>query len=400
MKDTFRSIFPLAVMAAGLFLLAACDPKAGSDGPPSAPEVLVTPVAQRDVPIVREWLGTLDGSSNADIRARVSGYIQEQKYAEGSVVKKDDVLFLIDPRPAEAALAQARAQVAQAEAQKGRTEAEFQKQKELYDKKVTSQRDFDNATQSNLANVANVEVAKAALQQAELNLAFTKVTAPVDGIAGVANVGIGDLVGPSTGVLLSISTVDPIKAKFPISEQAYLNAAKGLTAAMAQPFAERAGIAELVLADGRVFPEKGRLFSMDRQIAVKTGTIALEVLFPNPGNLLRPGQFAKVRAVVGDQPDALLVPQRAVMEMQGSYSVAIVNADGKAEIVPVKVGERVGSQWVITQGLKAGLNVVVEGVQKVRTGAPVSAKPWTPPGTPVPAPAEAKPAAVPQPEAK
>lgn len=355
------------------------------------PEVQVAPVLQQDVPIVREWLGTLDGSSNADIRARVSGYIQEQKYSEGFVVKKGDVLFLIDPRPFEAALAQAKAQVAQAEAQQARTEAEYQKQKELYDKKVTSQRDFDNATQNNLANVANVDVAKASLQQAELNLAFTKVTAPVDGIAGIANVGIGDLVGPSTGALTSISTVDPIKAKFPISEQAYLNAAKELTEAMAQPFAERKGIAELVLADGKVFPERGRLFSLDRQVAVKTGTIAIEVLFPNPDNILRPGQYAKVRATVGTETGALLVPQRAVIEQQGSYSLVIIGADGKAEIIPVKVGERVGSLWIITQGLKPGLKVVVEGTQKVRSGAPVNAKPWSPPATPTPAPPDSKP---------
>lgn len=378
--------------AAVLLTLAACHKKETA-APPGPPEVLITAVVQQDVPIVREWLGTLDGSSNADIRARVSGYIQEQKYAEGSVVKKDDVLFLIDPRPFEAALAQAKAQVAQAEAQQGRSEAEYQKQKELFDKKVTSQRDIDNATQNNLANLANVDVAKAALQQAELNLAFTKVTAPVDGIAGIANVGIGDLVGPGTGALASISTVDPIKAKFPISEQAYLNAAKGLTAVMAQPFAERTGIAELVLADGKLFPEKGRLFSLDRQVSVKTGTIAIEVLFPNPGNILRPGQYAKVRAVVGTEVGALLVPQRAVTEMQGSYSVAVVGADNKAEIRPVKVGERVGPMWVISQGLKPDEKVVVEGIQKVRSGAPVIAKPWTPP-----APAPATTAA--QPEAK
>ena len=364
------------------------------------PQVQVTSVLQQEVPIVREWLGTLDGSSNADIRARVSGYIQEQKYSEGSVVKKGDVLFLIDSRPFEAALAQAKAQVTQAEAQQGRTEAEFQKQKELFDKKVTSQRDFDNATQSNLANLANIDVAKASLQQAELNLAFTKVTAPVDGVTGIANVGIGDLVGPNTGALTSISTVDPIKAKFPISEQAYLNAAKELTTAMAKPFAERTGIAELVLADGKVFPEKGRLFSLDRQVSVKTGTIAIEVLFPNPGNLLRPGQFAKVRAVVGTHAGALLVPQRAVTEMQGSYSVAVVGADGKAEVRPVKVGERVNSLWVISEGLKPGEKVVVEGIQKVRSGAPVNAKPWTPPATPAPAAPDSKPVGEAKPEVK
>jgi membrane fusion protein (multidrug efflux system) len=378
---------PKILCATALLTLAACHKKQTAS-PPGPPEVQVAAVIQRDVPIVREWLGTLDGSSNADIRARVSGYIQEQKYAEGAVVKKGDLLFLIDPRPFEAALAQAKAQVTQAQAQQGRTEAEFQKQKELFDKKVTSQRDYDNALQMNLSNVAAIDVARAALEQAELSLAFTNVTAPVDGIAGIANVGIGDLVGPASGPLTSVSTVDPIKAKFPISEQAYLNAAKELTAVMARPLAEREGIAELVLADGTVFSEKGRLFSLDRQVAVKTGTIAIEVLFPNPGNLLRPGQYAKVRAVVGTAKDALLVPQRSVMETQGAYSIAVVGADGKVDIRPVKVGERVGSLWMITQGLKPGEKVVVEGVQKVRTGSPVIAKPWTPPAPPAtPAPA-------------
>lgn len=380
--------------------LSACREKDVA-APAGPPEVLVTAVVQEDVPIIREWLGTLDGSSNADIRARVSGYIQEQKYAEGSVVKKGDVLFLIDPRPFEAAVAQAKAQVTQAQAQQGRTEAEFQKQKELFEKKVTSQRDYDNALQMNLSNIASIDVAKASLEQAELSLAFTKITAPVDGIAGISNVGIGDLVGPTTGVLLAISAVDPIKARFPVSEQEYLKFSKELTTAMATPLADRQARSELVLADGKVFPEKGTFYSVDRQVSVKTGTIAIEVLFPNPGNLLRPGQYAKVRAVMETQLGALLVPQRAVMEMQGSYSVAIVNADGKAEIVPVKVGERVGSLWVIMQGLKAGLKVVVEGVQKVRSGAPVSVKPWTPPTPPAPAAApEAKPAAAAKPEAK
>lgn len=342
--------------------LSACQEKDAA-APAGPPEVLVSAVVQQDVPIVREWLGTLDGSSNADIRARVSGYLQEQKYSEGTVVKKGDVLFLIDARPLEAALAQAKAQVTQAEAQQGRTEAELQKQKELFEKKVTSQRDYDNALQSNLANV-----------------------------------GIGDLVGPSTGALTAVSTVDPIKAKFPISEQEYLKFSKELTTAMATPLADRPARSELVLADGQVFPEKGTFFSIDRQVSVKTGTIALEVIFPNPGNLLRPGQYAKVRAVLKTQPNALLVPQRAVMEMQGSYSVAIVGADSRAEIRPVKVGERVGSLWVISEGLKPGEKVVVEGVQKVRTGAPVKARPWTVPAKP--APVSAKPASEAPPEAK
>jgi membrane fusion protein (multidrug efflux system) len=366
----------IALLALAAVTLAACQKKEAA-APSGPPEVLVTPVVQQNVPIVREWLGTLVGSDNADIRARVQGYLLKQDYADGALVKQGDVLFEIDPRTFEAALAQAKAQYAQAQAVQGRSGAELLKQTELFEKKVTSQRDFDTATQNDLANKAAVAAAKAQVEQAQLQLDFTKITAPVSGVVGIANVGIGDLVGPGTGELAAMSTVDPIKARFPISEQEYLNYAKQLTSLMDTPMADRKGRSELILADGSVYREKGTFYSLDRQVAVKTGTITVEVLFPNPGNILRPGQYAKVRAVVGDQPDALLVPQRAVMEMQGSYSVAIVGADGKAEIVPVKVGERVGSMWVITQGLKAGLKVVVEGVQKVRTGAPVNAKPWT-----------------------
>jgi membrane fusion protein (multidrug efflux system) len=382
-----------ALVALAALALVACRKK---EAPPQAgpPDVLVTPVVQRDTPIVREWLGTLAGSDNADIRARVQGYLMKQDYLDGALVKKGDVLFEIDPRTFEASLAQAKAQFAQAEAVQGRSGAELQKQTELFQKKVTSQRDFDTATQNDLANKAAVEAARAQVEQAQLNLDFTKITAPVNGVVGIANVGVGDLVGPSTGDLASMSTVDPIKARFPISEQEYLGYAKQLTALMDTPLADRKPRSELILADGSVFREKGTFYSLDRQVSVKTGTITIEVLFPNPGNVLRPGQYARVRAVVGDQPGALLVPQRAVMEMQGSYSVAVVGADGKAEIVPVKMGERVGSLWVVTQGLKEGVNVVVEGVQKVRSGMPVVAKPWTPPGTPAPA------TATPQPEGK
>jgi membrane fusion protein (multidrug efflux system) len=320
------------------------------------------------------------------------------------VVKKGDLLFVIDPRPFEAALAQAKAQVTQAEAQQARTEAEFQKQKELYDKKVVSQRDYDNALQMNLSNVAAVDVAKASLQQAQLSLEFTKIVAPVDGIASVANVSIGDLVGPSSGVLMTVSTVDPIKAKFPLSEQEYLTYAKAMTDAMAMPLGERQSRGELILANGQTFAEKGKFLSVDREVNIKTGTIGLEVLFPNPGNVLRPGQFARVRASLDTLPAALLVPQRAVAEMQGSYSLAVIAGDGKAEIRPVKVGERVGSEWIISEGLKAGEKVVVEGLQKVRAGAPVVARPWTPPAPPnaasAPDAAGAKSATESKPEAK
>ena len=386
-----KSAWVITAAAFCLISLTACNreqPKAAA-GPP---DVLVTQVAQRDVPITREWLGSLDGSTNVEIRAHVTGYITEQKYTDGSAVKKGDVLFLIDPRPFVAQLAEAKAQQGQAEAQQGKSAAELQKQTDLYNKKVTSQREFDDATQNNLANIANVDAAKAAVQQAQLNLDFTKITAPIDGIAGIAQIGIGDLVGQSSGALTTISTVDPIKAKFPLSEQEYLRFAKDLNELMNSPVDERKARAELILANGDTYPEKGKFSTFGRQVDVRTGTIPIELLFPNAGGILRPGQYAKVRVVIETQKNALLVPQRAVTEMQGSYSIAVMGADGKAEIRPVQVGEVVGSWWVIDKGLNPGEQVIVDGIQKVRAGMPVNAKPWTPP-------AEA-PVANAQPEAK
>jgi membrane fusion protein (multidrug efflux system) len=365
------------LLAICFFIFPACQRKAQTAGPASPPEVLVTEVVQRDVPVTREWVGTLDGSANAQIRARVQGYLTKQNYKAGSVVKTGDVLFEIDPRSFEAALAEARAKFAQTQAQQGRTDAEFLKQKELYDKKVTSQRDFDVATQNKLANTANAEAAKANVDQAEINLAFTKITAPIDGLAGIAKPGIGDLVGPSTEDLTTVSTLNPIKAVFPISEQEYLRAAEALNAKDSE--ATSALSLELILADGSVWPDKGKFSVAGRQVDVRTGTVLIETLFPNPGNILRPGQFARVRAVTKTRKGALLVPQRAVAELQGSYQVALVGADNKAEIRPVKVGERVGQMWLIEEGLKPGDRVVVEGIQKVREGMPVAAKPWTSP---------------------
>jgi RND family efflux transporter MFP subunit len=370
----------LVAIAIGLLIFSACQRKAQNAAPLSPSEVLVTEVMQQDVPITREWVGTLDGSANAQIRARVQGYLTKQDYKAGSVVKTGDLLFEIDPRPFEAALAQAKAQFAQAQAQKEKFEQEYQKQKQLFGQKVTSQRDYDIALQNSLGGAANAEAAKANEEQAELNLGFTKITAPIDGLAGVAKPGIGDLVGPSTEELTTISTLDPIKAVFPISEQEYLRAAEALNAKDSEAIAALA--VQLVLADGSVWPDKGKFSVAGRQVDVRTGTVLIESLFPNPRNILRPGQFARVRVVTRTQKGALLVPQRAVAELQGSYQVAIVSADNKAEIRPVKVGERVGQMWLIEEGLKPGDRVVVEGIQKVREGMPVDAKPWVSP-TPV-----------------
>jgi membrane fusion protein (multidrug efflux system) len=260
------------------------------------------------------------------------------------------------------------------------SQAEADRNKELFEKKVISEKEFTNKTQLNESNLAKVKAAEAAVEQARLNLEYCKIVAPVDGIAGIAKAQVGDLVGTgSSAVLTSLSTLDPIKVVFAISEAEYLSAAARIQESLSKPIDDRPEIFELVLADGSVFQHKARLLSVDRQVNTATGTIQVNALAKNPGNVLRPGLFARARVLGKPIEAAVVVPQRAVQEIQGSYQVGVVGAEAKAEIRPVKLGPRTGSDWVIASGLKAGENVIVEGLQKVRTGAPVSAKPWTPP---------------------
>ena len=345
------------------------------------------------MPVFREWIGTLDGSENAEIRARVTGYLTKRNYQEGALVKKGDVLFEIDPRPFQAALAEAQQQLEQGKAVQLGTQSEYERNKELFGKKVISELEFTNKTQINESNIAKVRALEASLEQAKLNLKFCQVTAPVDGIAGLAQAQVGDLVGSgANAVLTSVSTLDPIKIVFPASETEYLTAAEKLQQSMAKPLAERPESIELVLADGKPFEHKARLLSVDRQINTSTGTILVTAVAPNPGNLLRPGFYARARIVARTIEGAVVVPQRAVTEIQGSYQLGVVGADGKAEIRPVKVGPRTGREWVIESGLKAGERVVVEGAQKIKAGMPVIAKPWTSPTESTPAPATPAPA--------
>jgi membrane fusion protein (multidrug efflux system) len=381
-------------LAFGLFL-AACSPSDQNAGPPPPPDVLVTVAATRDVPVYREWTGTLDGSENAEIRARVTGYLLKRDYQEGGLVKKGDLLFEIDPRPFQAALADAKSQLEQAKAVQIASQADADRNKDLFTKKVISEQEYTNKTQNNVANIAKVGAMTANVEEAQLNVSFCNVASPVDGIAGVAQAQVGDLVGTgSSTVLTTVSTLDPIKILFPVSETDYLDANKRVQETMEKPFEERRESIELILADGSIFPHKARLLSVNRQVSASTGTILVTALLPNPGNLLRPGFFARARIVADVLKDAVVVPQRAVSEIQGSYQLALVGPDGKAEIRPVQVGARTGMDWVITSGLKAGEKVIVEGIQKVKAGGPVVAKPWVPPveKTAAPAPA-AQPAA-------
>ena len=372
----------LTVLAGTLALFSACSKPAKNAALDQTPEVLVAEVSSQDVPIVREWIGSLDGSINADIRARVTGHLMSIDYKEGSVVQKGDPLFQIDPSTYEAALEQARSSLAQAKANQLQTEQTEQRETELFEKKVESQQNRDNAIQSNAAAKAEVKAQEAAVRQAELNLQFTKITAPITGVAGIANPGIGDLVGPSDAQpLMTMSTVDPIKAYFQISEQDYLKLARRLESA--RKTGEVAPPVGIILADGSLYPIQGKFATIDREVDQQTGTIRIEALFANPNNMLRPGQFVRVRVTVRDTRGALLVPQRAVNELQASYEVAVVDGANRAEIRPVKVGEKVGSLWVIEDGLKIGDRVVVEGMQRIRDGQMVKPVAWTGP-TPTP----------------
>jgi RND family efflux transporter MFP subunit len=363
----------LCVLGCVVFTLlssSGCGNKNVSAAAPPPPSVQVAEVVQRDVPVYHEWIATLDGYVNAIIQPQVSGYLIKQNYREGALVRKNDVLFKIDPRPFQAVLDQAKAQLAQAEAQLGKTQLDVQRDTPLAKEKAIAQSQLDNDIQANLAAKATVQADKAAIEQAEINLEFTNVRSLIDGVAGIATGQVGNLVGPQT-VLTTVSELDPIKAYFVASEQQYLAFVQRNPTAAAREKTERQLVLELILADGSTYPKKGNFFAADRHVDAQTGAIRLAGLFPNPDNVLRPGQYGRVRFVSYIRPGALLIPQKAVTELQGMYQVAVVGSDGKVSVRTVKVGELTGPMWIIEQGLKPGERVVVEGVQKVRDGMPV-----------------------------
>ena len=363
----------LALCLTCALLLDGCTSGASAPSPP-APTVEFVSVIQQDVPIYSEWVATLDGYVNAQIQPRVAGYIIRQNYKEGSVVRKGEVLFEIDPRPFKAALDQAKAQLAQAEAQLGKAGLDVQRDTPLAQARAIAQSQLDTEIQAKLGAQAQVLAAKANVEQAALNLEFTKVTSLINGIAGIAQVQIGGLVGPSS-VLTSVSQVDPIKAYFTVSEQDFTDFHRRFPTQQSVEEQRRRIILELMLADGSVYERPGTIYFADREVNPATGAIRIAGVFPNPNNLLRPGGYGRVRASAKTQNGALLVPQRAVIELQGSHQVAVVGSDNKVSIRPVTVGERVGKLWIVTQGLKPGEHVVVEGLMKVRDGAAVKAVP-------------------------
>jgi len=365
----------LATSLACALLLNGCTTGASAPSPP-APTVQVVSVLQQDTPIYSEWVATLDGYVNAQIQPRVAGYVIKQNYKEGSVVKKGEVLFEIDPRPFKAALDQAKAELAQAEAQLGKASLDVQRDTPLAQARAIAQSQLDTEIQAKLGAQATVLAAKANVEQAELNVEFTRVTSLVTGIAGIALVQIGGLVGPSS-VLTSVSQVDPIKAYFTVSEQEFTDFHRRFPTEKSVEEQRRRMPLQLLLADGTVYEHPGTVYFADREVNPATGAIRIAGVFANPNNLLRPGGYGRVRASAKTQAGALLVPQRAVIELQGSYQVAVVGSDDKVSIRPVTVGERVGRLWIVTEGLKAGERVIVEGLMKVRDGAtvkPVSAE--------------------------
>jgi RND family efflux transporter MFP subunit len=359
-----------------------------------SPVVEVAPVEQRDVPVYGEWIGTLAGLVTADVKAQVTGYLIRRDYQEGSYVKKGQLLFEIDPRPFKAALDQAKGQLAQAQAQLAQDQAQLataqanqvesqlnvDKYAPLAKANAVSQQDLDDAVQTNLANKAQVQGAKAAIaaakaqiqasqatvETAAINFGFTRITSPINGIVGIAQAQVGDLVSPAGGNLTTVATLNPIRDYFTVSEQEYL----ALQKRFASSDPNRWNL-QLILANGQTWPHDGHFYFADLPVNQNTGSIELAGLFPNSENILRPGQYGKVRAVIRMQKDALLVPQPAVTELQGSYEVDVVGAENRTAIRPVQVGQQIGTMWVILSGLKPGERVIVEGQQMLRPGMQV-----------------------------
>ncbi|HEV2987641.1 MAG TPA: efflux RND transporter periplasmic adaptor subunit [Candidatus Angelobacter sp.] len=355
-----------------ILLLGGCGDSSKAAPAPAPPlTVEVATVVQKDTPIYSEWVAILDGYVNAQIQPRVAGYIIRQDYKEGSVVRPGQVLFEIDPRPFKAALDQAKAQLAQSEAQLGKAELDVQRDTPLAQARAIAQSQLDTEIQARLGAQAQVMAAKANVEQAELNMEWTKVTTLVGGIAGVAQVQIGNLVGP-TSVLTSVSQVEPIKAYFTVSEQTFTDFHRRYPTESSVEQERKHIPLQLILADGTVYDKRGSISFADREVNPATGAIRIAGIFPNPNNLLRPGGYGRIRASARTQEGALLIPQRAVIELQGSYQVAVVGNDNKVSIRPVKVADRVENMWIVTEGLKAGERVVVEGVMKLRDGAPVN----------------------------
>jgi RND family efflux transporter MFP subunit len=374
-----RRCLVLAVMAAVPVLLGGCGRQQDAPPRPLPPVVEVAAVVKKNVPIYGNWIATLNGFVNAQIQPQVLGYIIKQDYREGSLVHKGDVLFEIDPRPFHAVLDQAQAQLAQEDAQLGNATLNVKRDIPEARARAIAQSQLDTDTQAKLAAVASVKAAQAAVEQAQLNLGYTKVRSLIDGIAGIAQIQVGNFVTSAT-VLTGVSQVNPIKAYFPISSVEYLRIASQVNPGAVNLLSGVNPIPlQLVLPNGEVYGYRGRILFANRQVDQQTGTIQIVGAFPNPERILRPGQTAQIRAVTQLIRGALLIPQRAVTELQGGYQVAVVGPGNKIAIRTVQVGERVGTLWIINQGLELGERVVAEGTQSVRDGMAVTPQPYTAP---------------------
>jgi membrane fusion protein (multidrug efflux system) len=373
-----KPVIHVACLLIAVSFLTGCSRKPAKTDP-APPEVLVTTVQPHDVPRVLERVATLDGFINANINAQVQGYITSRAYTEGSVVKVGDLLFQIDPRPFEAALAQAKGTLGKDKANQVKADADEKRALDLFKKQVISDSERDTATAAAEAGRANIDADEAAVQQAQLNLGYTKIIAPIEGVSGFANNQVGDLVGPSTGPLTTVSQIDPIKAVVTTGEGPFTDFISRHPDAKERAAYLKSLQFDLILGNGEVYAQKGTFYALDRSLDPKTGSIRYEVTFPNPGNILRPGQFGKVRFVADMKKGAMVIPQEAVNDLQGSDQVAVVGNDNKVSIRPVKMGERIGAMWEVREGLKPGDKVIVQGIQRAREGALVTVKEWTPP---------------------
>lgn len=378
---------PWTIVPHALFLwVVACTEHAPPAPPP--PEVLVVEAVRRDVPVISEWLGTTEGSIDAEIRSQVAGYLVSRDYEEGQRIKKGDLLFRIDPRTFRAALEQARGDLGRAQAELELARLDVARYTPLVEEGAVSRQEFDNAVQRKRSGDALVQTARAAVENAEIQLSFTEIRSPIDGIVGIALAQLGDFVGPGDPEpLTTVSQLDPIRVSFPVSEQEYLRFASAFSQALDDK-GFRGDALQIVLADGSVYPHRGTGYPAGREIDPKTGTITVKGVFPNPGLVLRPGLYARVRVETSVLTGAIIVPQRALQDLQGSAQLAIVKPDDTVEVRSVVKGPSWGSFVVIERGLEAGERVIVEGVQKVRPGMQVVAKP-APPELTGAAPAEA-----------
>ena len=369
MHSTMRNILLCSFL---LVAFVSCGSKAKPAAP--VPVVEVATVVQKDTPIYSEWVATLDGSINEQIQPRVSGYIVKQNYVEGSIVSKGEVLFEIDPRPFVTELDHAQAQLAQSEAQLSKTKLDVERDTPMAQARAIPRSQLDNDIQAEAAAEAQVKAAKADVEEAKLNLGFTKVTTLISGVAGIAQVQIGNLVGPSS-ILTSVSQVDPIKAYITVDEQTYTDFHRRFPTEKLVAEQRKRMPLQLIMSDGKVYDHTGTITFADRHVNPATGAIRIASIFPNPNNLLRPGEFGRIRLSATTQKGALLIPQRAVIELQGNHQVAVVGSDNKVSIRAVTVGDRVGNLWIVTDGLKAGERVVVEGIMKVKNGSSVQVAP-------------------------